>query len=70
MKRHLLTKKMSLFLPAEGVVKSVRDFSALIVTNIVFILTVASIPAQPFTTTSGGLMHGLYNYTVLVYIAL
>lgn len=69
MKRHLLTKKMSLFLPAEGVVKSVRDFSALIVTNIVFILTVASIPAQPFTT-SGGLMHGLYNYTVLVCIAL
>ena len=60
MKRPLLTKKMSLFLPAEGVVKSVRDFSALIVTNIVFILTVASIPVQPFTTTSGGLMHGLY----------
>ena len=60
MKRPLFTKKMSLFLPAEGVVKSVRDFSALIVTNIVFILTVASIPVQPFTTTSGGLMHGLY----------
>ena len=55
-----MTKKMSLFLPAEGVVKSVRDFSALIVTNIVFILTVASIPVQPFTTTSGGLMHSLY----------
>lgn len=60
MKRPLLTKKMSLFLLAEGVVKSVRDFSALIVTNIVFILTVASIPVQPFTTTSGGLMHSLY----------